>query len=233
MELHELGIDDLGAGQGGQGEALAANLNGVGGDGVEATQAAGRQDHGGGGDLGPLAGDVGQNAADSAGGVHQQRQGADVFADLDVGAGPGLGGNRQHDGAAGAVAADAGDAGAGMGGLQALDEAAVRVAVEGRAKVGQPAEGRGALTGENVDRLRLAEAGAGGQGVGGVECGGVIGGHGHGDAALGPGRGAAFVQRRGAEHERAAGGGGQGGGEAGEAGADDDDAVKMKAVGHG
>ncbi len=233
VELDELGIDDLSPGQGGQGQALAPDLGRIGGDGVEAAKAAGRQDHGGGGDLGPLAGHVGQNAAYAAGDVRQQRQGADVLADLDVGAGPGLGRDGQHDGAAGAVATDAGDAGAGVGRLQALHEAAVRIAVERRAEIRQPAEGRWTLAGEDVDGLRLAEAGAGGQGVGGVEGGGVIGGHGHGDAALGPGRGAALVQRRGAEHQDAARCGGQGGGEAGEAGADDDDAVMVKAVGHG
>jgi hypothetical protein len=75
VELHELGIGDLGAGQGGQAQALAAHLGGRGGDGVEAADPAGGQDHGAGDDLDQGAVDLGEDADDAAVGVLQQPRG--------------------------------------------------------------------------------------------------------------------------------------------------------------
>ena len=43
MELHELGVGDHRAGAGGDGDALAARLAWIGGDGVDLARAAGRE----------------------------------------------------------------------------------------------------------------------------------------------------------------------------------------------
>ena len=46
MELHELGVGDHRAGPGGDGDAFAARLARIGGDGVDLAGAAGREHHG-------------------------------------------------------------------------------------------------------------------------------------------------------------------------------------------
>ena len=92
---------------------------------------------------------------------------------------------------AGAVAADAGDAGAAVGGLQALHEVAVRVAVERRAERRQAAHRGRALAGEEPTAIRIDQAGAGRDGVGGVQLGASSSAQRRGHAALRPGRRAA------------------------------------------
>jgi hypothetical protein len=72
-----------------------------------------------------------------------------------------------------------------VGGFEALGELAV-VVVEGDAEADEVADAGGAFGAEDFDGGRVAEAGAGGEGIGDVVGDGVVGEHGCGDAALGP-----------------------------------------------
>ncbi len=233
VKLDEFGIGDPGAGQGRQGQALAANGAGVGGDLIEAAEAARGEDCRRRDDLELAAGVLGQHATHSARGVAQQGQDPGLGADLDKRRGHCRGGHGAHDLAAGLVALDPGHAGAAVGGLEALDEVARRVPVEGRAEGGQGANGGGAFAGEQLRHRRIDEAGAGGHRVGGVQGRIVILGQGHGQTALRPGGRAALQQRRGAQHQGLAGRAGQGRRQAGEARTDNQDALVVQPLSHG
>ena len=131
-----------------------------------------------------------------------------------------------------AVAADPRDAGTAVGGFQALHEIAALGAIERRAECGQAAHRVRAFAGQDRDRLRIAEARAGGDGVGRMQLRRVAVGQRRGHAALRPGRGTAAPQRGGGQHQGAARRGGERGGETGQAGADDQDPVELKPIGH-
>ncbi len=137
----------------------------------------------------------------------------------------GRGRDGAHDLAAGLVALDPRDPGAAVGRFQALGEAAVRVAVEGRAERRQPAHRVWTLAGKNFGHGRIDQSGAGRDGVGGVGFRVIAGRQGRGDTALRPGGRTAVQQRRGAQHQRLARGAGQGGAETGQARPDDQHAV--------
>ena len=169
MELHELRIGDRRASERRQAQALAAHLGGRGGDGVEAADAAGRQDHGGRADLDQGAVDLRQHADDPTCRVLQKPAGAGVLADLDRRRGADRGDHGGHDRRPGPVAADPGDPGLGMGRLEAQDEAVVGLTVERRAEGGQIADGPRAFGGQQRDSLGIAQSRAGGDRVGGVK----------------------------------------------------------------
>jgi hypothetical protein len=133
VELDELRIGDHRAGQSGHAEAFAFQLGGGGGDGVEAADAAGRQDRRRAGDLQPAALPVDGDAAHPADRVLQQAAQAGARPDLDVPRGQHAGGDGAHDRRTRLVATDARDAGTAVRGLQALSEAAGFGPVEGRA----------------------------------------------------------------------------------------------------
>ena len=114
VELHELGVGDDGAGAGGERERLAARVGGIGGDGVEAADAARREHHGGGRQEvpDPVAA---LRRADEADAAHalvldDQVLGLVVLEHADRRGGADRGDERLHDGGAGAVARDADDA---------------------------------------------------------------------------------------------------------------------------
>ncbi len=136
------------------------------------------------------------------------------------------GDHRAHDGETRAVAADLGDAGAGMGGFEPLHERAVVRAIERRAERRQPPHGVGRFAGQDVDGGGIAQAVSGGEGVGGVKFGGVADAQRRGHAALSPGRGAAFADRRGAQHQHGPRRGGERGGKTRQPGADHDHTVE-------
>ncbi len=187
VELHELGIGDAGAGGGGQRQALADGRGRIGGHCIEAAQPSGRQDGRGRQDLAQAAAGFHQHPAHPALCVLEQGAGVDALAHLDVRRRGGRGGDRLHDGPAGLVALHPRDAGARVGRLQALREAAAGVAVEGRAELGQPADGIRPFMGQEGRHGRIGQARAGGDGVGGVQRLVVALGQGRGDPALGPG----------------------------------------------
>ena len=232
MELHELGVEHLGAGEGGEAQPVAAHLRRVGGDGVEAAQAAGGQ-HRGRGDHGQEAAvALHQRPTHPAGSVLQQGAGAGAGPHLHVRRGAHGGGDGLGDGAPGPVAAHAGDPGAAVRGLQALDEAAVRVPVERRAQGGECADRVGPGGHQGAHRLRVGQAGARGQRVRPVQLGAVVRPQRRGHPALRPGGGAALRQRRRRDQHHPPRRRGQGGAQAGEAGAEHQHAVELQPVGH-
>lgn len=120
------------------------------------------------------------------------------------------------------VAAGVGDAAAVVAALAGEGEAALGGLVEVRAGRDEAAHGVRALGDQEADRLPVAQARAGDQGVVQVLLGGVALAEGRGDAALGPAGGAVVEAGLGdddrPEARRLAA---QGRGEAGDAGADD------------
>ncbi len=226
VELDELGIGDLSPRQGRQRQALAADGDGIGGDGVEAAQAAGGEDGGRGGDLHQSAAHLGQHAAHTTFGVGQQGPSAGLVTDLDLAAGDSEGADRLHDRPSGLVALDPGHAGAAVGGFQALGEAAGGVAVEGRAEIGQAAHRLRAFAGQEFGPGGVDQAGARGDGVGRMQGRRIVLGQGRGHAALRPGGRTALQQRRGGQDQRLAGRAGEGGREARKARPHDQDAVE-------
>ncbi len=233
MKLDELRIDDARSDGGGQGQTLAAHGGRIGGDRIETAETAGRQDCGWSDDFQAAPVMVGQNAACAAPRVDKQRADAPAFEDFDMVGGAHGGDHRPHDRGASPVAADTCDAGARMRRLQALDEATIGSAIERGAQRGQGADGSRTLAREDIDGRRIAKAGPGRQGVGGMQGGIVVVTQRHGHAALRPGRRTSRAQRRGGEDEHRPWSGGQGGGKARKAGADDHDAVECHASGHG
>ncbi len=137
------------------------------------------------------------------------------------------GDDRLHDRRAGAVAADPGDAGAAVGGLQALHEAAALGAVERRAERGQAAHGAGPSRVRIATAAGIAEASAGGDGVGGVQLRRVVVRSAPRPCRPAP-RPRSSPRPSGAarQHQRAPRRGRQRRGEAGEARADDQHAIE-------
>ncbi len=200
VELDEFGIGDGGARQGRGGQAFAAQLARVGGHRIEAAQAPGGEDHRRGDDFQQPALSLGQHPANPAALVLQEGVQANILADLHVRRGHGPGDHGLHDRPAGAVALDPGDAGVGMGGLKAEGEMAGLVAVEGGSSRHQAVYGGPPRGGDRVSDGGVHQARAGGNGVGGVDRGVILGAQSRGDAALSPGRAGAGKEGAGAEH---------------------------------
>ena len=124
------------------------------------------------------------------------------------------------NGVAGAVAAGMQDARARVRALAAEGDGALG-GVEGDSEFGEAADPVGRFPYENLDGGAVAEAGAGGQGVGQVLLDAVVRAHGGGDAALGV-LGVGFLDGALGDDDRAAvPGGEQGGVEPGDARAQD------------
>ena len=232
MELDELRIGDLRAGQGGEAQTLAPQLGRSRSHGIETADTARGQNHGRRDNLGQLSALFDQHAPDAAAVVLQEAAQALARPDLDVRMGKRRRGDSGHDGATGLVALDPRHAGPAVGGFQAEEERPLGVSIEGRAQLGQPADGRCPLCRQQGRALRIDQTGAGGHSICGVQSRVVVLRQGRGHAALGPGRGATLVERGAGEHHDLARGRRQGGREAGEPGADDEDAVVPDAGRH-
>ena len=183
------------AGQGGQRQALAAHGGRVGGDGVEAAEAAGGQ-HGGGGAGSRRAAPSSSTSAPRTRPSPSQEQGAGlgVLADLDVTA---LARTAAITAAMIAAPAPSPPTRATRAREWAASrlwtKRAVGAAVEGRAEFGQAPHGVRALAGEDVDgapdRTRPAPAATVSAAC---RAGSSSSAERRGHAALGPGRGAAL-----------------------------------------
>jgi len=232
VELNEFHVADPAAGAPGSRDAVAGRGVGVGGVEVDLARAAGAQ-HGVRRDegldlVGVLVEGVGAQAAALAIGaafgmlVAQDQVGQHMaFEHLDIGC---------H-----AHAVDQGVLDGGAGGVGHMHDAAVAVAALARqvqlalvlgelgAHLAQPADGLGRVLDREAGRGRVAQAGAGDEGVlhMGLEAV-VVGQHGR-NAALGPAARAVGDGALGQDGDLQMGGQQQGGAQAGQAAADDDD----------
>ena len=222
MELHELDVGHGGPGAQGHGDAVAGGLRGVRRHAEELPGTAGGQDDVSGpspdGALGaeqldtldPVVTEQELRSLVAAGEANSRRRRPVVEGPLDLGA-RGCPSGVEHP----------------RGGVTALSgqgQRAVGLTVEGGAEGKELHNALGALLDQDLDRPPVAEAAAGGQGVGDVEADRVrtLVHHG-GDSALGPGGGGG-VDRALGRHDHVEAGGGQPDrrAQARNAGADDD-----------
>lgn len=238
VELDELEIAHLGAGAQGEGHSVARGDGGVRRRREDLAHAAGGEDDRGGVDrpdtvVLALAHDVQGDARGTALGVREEVQDEGVLHRaqpsrayrLDQGAG---------DLGARGVAARVGDAAAVVAALPGEGQAALGGLVEVRAGRDEPAYGVGALGDQDADRILVAQAGAGDQGVVQVLLGGVALAEGRGDAALGPAGGAVVQAGLGDDDGPQTGGlAAQGRGEARDAGATTTTSAAMAQPGAG
>ncbi|CAM5467725.1 hypothetical protein SVIOM342S_01277 [Streptomyces violaceorubidus] len=197
VELDEFEVADLGTRAQGEGHAVARGDGGVRRRREHLAHAAGGEDDRGGVDRSDavvlaLAHDVQGDAGGAAVGVREEVEHEGVLDRAQPARA-----YRLHQGAgdlgARRVAARVGDAAAVVAALAGEGQAALGGLVEVRAGRDEPAYGVGALGGQDADRFRVAQAGAGHQGVVQVLLGGVALAEGRGDAALRP-PGGAVVQ---------------------------------------
>jgi len=226
VELHHLKVPEDGAGAGGEDEPLPVGAERVRGVGVQAAHTASCQDGAGGGEDGAQAAALDLDAGDGAVGCHDAG-GAGVLEHGDGRDAGGHGRERPHDLGARGVPVGVDDAAAAVGAFEAELERSGGGAVERDALADEPVDRGGGGGGDGGNGVGIAEARAGGEGVGGVERGIVAGGDGGRDPALRPAGGGLAVGHlgeEGARREQDAGlrGEAERGGEAGQAGADDD-----------
>ena len=156
VELHELHVDELGAGPPGQRVAVAGGLPGVGGDGEGAARAAGGEDDGPGREghrdavRAPVA-----DGADDAGRAHGQPRDDGLLVDLDAD-GHAAVLQRPDELQAGAVA-DVGEARVGVAAEGPLQDAPVPRAVEDGAPGLQLAHAVRCLPGVQLRHARVVE----------------------------------------------------------------------------
>ncbi len=201
VELHELHAAQGGAGQRGHGDARAVRAARVGGVVEQPAHAAGGQHHARGAQHQILAAALREDAAHAAPfrgrAIEQQAAGGQALQHRDRRRGGHGGDQGAHDLPAGAVAGGVHDAPARVRGLQPDAKRAVRVAVETGAVPCQRPDRGGPGLDDAAHRVRVAQAGTGGERVGDVQLGAVVRADGGGDAALRPG-----ARRQGAERAR-------------------------------
>ena len=184
VELEELESADDGAGADGQGDAVGGGDVGVGGVGVEVSGAAGGQDDVAGADF---TGDgfAVREDDDAAAftGLDDQVDDQGALEDLDRG-GAGGAAERGLDLFAGTGAGGVQDPRHRMGRFESAEQFA-GPHVEVDAGIDEAADGVGAFVHQGAHDRRVAEAGAGGDGVLEVQIGVVVDAGGDGDAALG------------------------------------------------
>ena len=196
MKLDEFRVANERVQPGRPGYCLAAIAGRIRGRRVQPADAAGGDNGGAGGDFAPGAAAIlRQHAAAAAITARQQPAPEPAFADLDMGRGPGRGGQGFDDGLTGQVAVDAGHACPRMRGFPGQCPASVGVVVEGDAERLQRAHLVGAGLGQQPGGGFVRKPGAGGNGVGGVQLRTVVGAQRRGDAALGPAGGRITAQR--------------------------------------
>ncbi len=192
MELHEFGVGDERARACGHGKPVALRRGGIGGHGVKRAHASGRQHHMARADenerarlaLVPAMG-LGEDAA-HAPLMECQRARTMAREHADRGRGRHRAAERGDDRFARAIAAHAHDARAAVGAFAAEHEMARGVAVEGHAEAGEIVDARRGFLGEETRHVRVDDAGAHRDGVGGVLARAVAGTDGRGNAALRP-----------------------------------------------
>ena len=163
------------AGAGGDGDAFAARLARIGGDGVDLARAAGGEHDGAGGQDEPRRQDVmrrgGKLDARDAAVAQHEIAGGEAFEHGDRRRAPHRLDQRLHDGAAGRVALDVQDAVAAMRRLAAQAEMAFEVLVEGHAVGEQVLDPVARLARQQLRDLLIDDAGAGANRVGGMLLG--------------------------------------------------------------
>jgi hypothetical protein len=152
---------------------------------VELAGASGGEDDGVGVNRAGMACGVNDFEAGDDAVVQDEVEGEGVLEDGDVGGSDGVD-QGQLDGEAGGVASGVEDAGFGVSGFEASSKIAGGGLVEADAEPDEVADALGAFGAEDADGFGIAKAGSGGEGVGDVAGGGVVGEHDGGDAALCP-----------------------------------------------
>jgi hypothetical protein len=204
MELHELQVGHRGAGPQRQRHPVARGHLGVGGGGEDLPEPAGGQHDGGGPRRAhpvalPFAHDVQGHAGGPAGVVDEQVEDEGVFDDLDLRRLLQRREQRPADLGPGGVPAGVRDAALEMPALAGQRDVAVGAHIEVGAGRDEPADGRRPLRDEGPHGRVRAQPDPGGEGVGEMLGGAVIGGQRRRDAALRPPGGAVVEQRLGDE----------------------------------
>ncbi len=186
VELHELDVGHRHAGTQRHGDAVAGDLDGVGGDREELARAPGGEEHVAGGHLDDLARGSQRTHAGAAPVSDDQVEREPPFQQRGHGVAHGHH-ERPLDLGAGGGTAGVDDAGQAVPTLTRQLEPAVGVAVEHGPHGDELVDARRALLDQHPDRVAVAQPRAGRQRVGQVEVGGVrVGVEHRGHAALGP-----------------------------------------------
>ncbi len=206
MELHKLGVQDLGPGLPGQRHARPLQRTGRGRPTVQAADASGcqddrRRDH----PHPPLAPRQ-DRASHAAVCVPDQPGQPGVFPQGHMRTGPDRRDQRRQDGPPGPVAANPRHPRPRMGRFPAQVVMAVRLAVEGRTQPVQPFYRLACRLGQGAGALRLDQSRPGCDRILGMQTGCIVIGQRRRHSPLRPGRGTGLQQGRGRRHQHRGGG---------------------------